>query len=250
MTQKKFKEWKIFLLLLLIVLCFNKIFTEEYQNTEEEIERFKHRPPIHTHYPVPKYLPDGTMDHSAPVTWVPRPPQEPSGIEIVPIQRYQPDGVRISMAYIRYPNGYMLYRTMYEYTTLLDSLTGFWCYAINDEDGRLINSGYPLHLHDPNDLGIKINIKPSIEEIEEYREEKILEDEQTRWFDAPYKKMPSSDNVKSLVIFVKPSDKPCAEFNNNGYLDNYQNGHSVKDYYIAQSPTLCHSERSEESIMV
>ena len=52
MTPKKFKEWKICLLLLLIVLCFNKIFTEEYQNTEEEIERFRNRPPLRTHYPL------------------------------------------------------------------------------------------------------------------------------------------------------------------------------------------------------
>ena len=140
MTQKKFKEWKIFLLLLLIVLCFNKIFTEEYQNTEEEIERFKHRPPIHTHYPVLKRLPDGRMDHSAPVTWVPRPPQEPVDTIIVPTARYQPDGVRIIMAYTEYPNGYRYYRNIDGYTTLLDSLTGFWCYAIKDENDRLINS--------------------------------------------------------------------------------------------------------------
>ena len=114
------------------------------------------------------------------------------------------------------------------------------------------STGFPLHLHEGKNLNLKTGIGPSpdrvqeiIEKIRKEQDQGSLRDTAPQWVS-----MPTTGSIKSLVIFVKPFDRPNAVFNNNGYLDNYQNGHSVKDYFYAQSPTLCHSERSEESITV
>jgi len=52
------------------------------------------------------------------------------------------------------------------YTAIYDKETGFTCWARQGIDGNLESTGYPVHLYDPEQLGLEKNIRQSKEQAE------------------------------------------------------------------------------------
>jgi len=75
---------------------------------------------------------------------------------------FQPDGTRLIISDVTYPDGYnVLY--VDGYTIILDSLSGYWCYARQNKDGWLESTGLPIHLNTPREAGVKKNEQQSAE---------------------------------------------------------------------------------------
>ena len=82
----------------------------------------------------------------------------------------QPDGTLITFEIvIGGENNPDWYYRKDGYTIFQDeSRTYFW--AIRSEDGGIKSSGYPIHLYDPEELGLEKNLKYTKERAEELRD--------------------------------------------------------------------------------
>ena len=167
--------------------------------------------------------PDGTY------TEIPMPPVSTDPFVLFSeVNIIQPDGVKITLETLTFEDGYISYCDVLMYSAILDTLTGYWCYAIRGEDGYLKSTGLPMHLYRGRDLDIRPGARPSDERrkeiIEKMKKEK--EDRQTRnhlLFKAPWIKMGSTGTKKSLVIYAIPSDKTLTNFNDTGYFNTNDN---------------------------
>jgi hypothetical protein len=81
-----------------------------------------------------------------------------------PSSKTQPDGTVIKAFYTGWQNsfthdgfhmGYVRLHDENDFTIILDEETGFYCWAKQGADGALESTGYPVHLHDPRDLGLE-----------------------------------------------------------------------------------------------
>ena len=72
---------------------------------------------------------------------------------------FQPDGVEFEIEWVSGGENNLddLYRI--DGFTIIKDETGFWCWAKQGEDGSLESTGYPVHLYDPVELGLKKNIR-------------------------------------------------------------------------------------------
>ncbi|MCL2065473.1 MAG: hypothetical protein FWG98_14030 [Candidatus Cloacimonetes bacterium] len=70
------------------------------------------------------------------------------------IQYEQPDGTILNV-FISGDEVFMLIHDEEMYTIIRDSRTRFYCWARQGEDGELESTGFPIHLHDPKDLGLE-----------------------------------------------------------------------------------------------
>jgi len=113
--------------------------------------------------------------------WVPNPDFNPN--EHPPSQRtwfpeqihrivefIQPDGIVIEFE--EYTGGennpYIMFR-MNEFTIVWDRESGYWCFARQSHDGNLESTGYPVHLYNPEELGLEKNIRMSEERAKDRR---------------------------------------------------------------------------------
>jgi hypothetical protein len=83
-----------------------------------------------------------------------------------PVEVKQPDGTELTI-YETGDHRYRRYHDENDYTVIKDRKTKFICYAIRGEDGNLKSSGYPIHLHSPQSLGLEPGLRPSPERIRE-----------------------------------------------------------------------------------
>jgi hypothetical protein len=88
----------------------------------------------------------------------------------------QPDRTIINVRRLEVQSLYVWYIAQDFYTVILDTKTGFWCWAIQSDNGHDIeSSGYPIHLYDPEDLEIDRRIFFSQEKIDSMLDELIRE---------------------------------------------------------------------------
>ena len=190
MTQNGIKILKTMLLAVMIIFCICKTHAIEKSNI---------RPTMLQGW---KTNSDGTKE------WVVTPVYSHHGF----LRITQPDGTDIELLTTTYPSGYVHYSFVPHdrpsYTAILDTLTGYWCYAKLGDDGWLETTGFPIHKHDGRDLRLDRFIIPTQEKIDNFNLKEIIDEPQTRDFTAPWIKMGSTGFTTSLVIYVKPSDIP------------------------------------------
>jgi hypothetical protein len=85
------------------------------------------------------------------------------------------------------------------FTIIQDPFTGFWCWAVS-KDGDLISTGYPIHLHTPEFLGL--NSRENIS-VERYHEKRVPFDEE---FNSRSVRGPTTGVLNNLVVFIRFSD--------------------------------------------
>ena len=61
-----------------------------------------------------------------------------------------------------------LYR-LNDFTVVYDYKTKYYCWALQNKDGWLESTGYPVHLHNPEQLGLEKNIRMTNERAEEVK---------------------------------------------------------------------------------
>ncbi|MCL1827125.1 MAG: hypothetical protein FWG20_03690 [Candidatus Cloacimonetes bacterium] len=69
-------------------------------------------------------------------------------------EKYQPDGT-VFIAKVSGDEFSWRYYDENNYTMIQDPQTNIWCWAVENEKGGLNSSKYPVHLHDPQSLGLK-----------------------------------------------------------------------------------------------
>ena len=82
----------------------------------------------------------------------------------------QPDGTIITFELVlggEYNPGIMYRKNGY---TIIDDDSKTWCWVTRAENGRLVSTGFPVHLYDPEELGLEKNLKPTKERAEELRD--------------------------------------------------------------------------------
>ena len=170
MTLTKIKIWRT-ILFVIIVFCINNVYGETARR-------------------------EG-------VPWYPQ-------LEMRMINAVQTDGTKVNIMAHTYPNGYIRYGISSGHTVIFDEKSENWCYAQQSEDGWIESTGYPIHLHSGNEAGVKPSVRPSKERMEEFEQNQKNESEQTRRFNAPWRKMPSiapeNNRIESLVIYVLLND--------------------------------------------
>ena len=81
----------------------------------------------------------------------------------------QPDGIAIVLeGVLGGLNNYFMFRKN-GYTVIRDLESRHYCWVYQDENGQLESTGYPVHLYDPNELGLKKDIRMSEEEYQRIR---------------------------------------------------------------------------------
>ena len=88
------------------------------------------------------------------------------------------------------------------FTMIQDAKTGYWCWA-QEQSGDLISTGYPVHLHSPQSIGITShqNISES-----RYKEKRRFFDESMSQRNTGVK-TPSLGVVNNLVVFIRFLDE-------------------------------------------
>jgi len=114
------------------------------------------------------------------------------------------------------------------YTMIRDDKTGYVCWAIS-QDGDLVSTGKPVHLHTPQSLGLKP--RENISE-ERYREKRRLRADPTI---NPPTRTPTTGTINELVIFIRFSDESefteQVSFYNAMFNDMGEGVNSLKQYY-------------------
>ena len=157
-------------------------------------------------------------------------------IDTEPVTVTQPDGKKIELTKRIYSSGYVQYGMQPGYTAIHDTLTGFWCYARLGEDGWLESTGYPLHLYEGREIGINRFVRPTKEKIDNYNKDEIINEPQSRAFEALHLKMPNmapiDAPVKPLVIYISLNDQCPLVFNDvNNHFNGDGDSFSVRRYY-------------------
>jgi len=90
---------------------------------------------------------------------------------IVEFEFLQPDGALVILEMVSGAKNHagILIR-QYDFTVKKDSLSGFYCWARQADDGSLMSTGLPVHLYDPEVLGLERNIRMSAEKNREEAE--------------------------------------------------------------------------------
>ena len=147
----------------------------------------------------------------------------------------QSDGTKVQIFTDTYQSGYINYAIPSGHNLVFDEKKRDWCYAIQGEDGWLESSGYSIHLHTGEELGIKPHIRPTKERLDELEQRSENSDNQTRRYDALYRKMKPTGNVETLVIYVLLSDHvlgPDTLFiDTNNYFNGLGSTQSAQRYY-------------------
>ena len=93
-----------------------------------------------------------------------------------PVQKTQPDGTEITL--YESPDGHHKIKLTDEnnYRVALSPKTWYYCWVMQDEDGGLYASQYPVHLHTPESLGLK----PGLTETPEYNRRRYEDQEAAR----------------------------------------------------------------------
>ena len=116
----------------------------------------------------------------------------------VPTELVQPDGTVVDA----FASGDEFHNWAHDedyFTIIQDPNTGYWCWAIA-EDGMLVSTGYPIHLHTPQSL----NLSPR-ENISEENYLAISRSANEHLRSAPTS--PSVGVVQNLVIFIRFADQ-------------------------------------------
>ena len=92
--------------------------------------------------------------------------------KILPNQiEFQPDGTKVIFETVfGGENNPSFFDRINGFTITFDYNTKFYCWARQSEDGWLQSTGYPVHLYDPEKLGLKKNIRITKERAEEQAE--------------------------------------------------------------------------------
>ena len=118
------------------------------------------------------------------------------------------------------------------FTIILDSITGYWSWAIA-ENGSLISTGFPIHLHSPQSRSLSPGENISNEKYLELRAD--FDEEMNDRSSIP----PHTGIINSITIFIRFSDQ--TEFPENyAFYDNKLNGqgsgvNSLHQYFYASS---------------
>ena len=167
-----------------------------------------------------------------------------------PVQFTQPDGTEITL--YESPEGHHKSKLTDEnnYRVALNGNTWYYCWVMQDEDGGLYASQYPVHLYTPESLGLQ----PGLTETPEYNLRRIeQEKEAEEWLkrnNEEYRRQinlneirgsirndadtPHEGVVNSLVFFIIP-DSTGSDFlrtwsEYDSVLNNL-NGNSLRIYY-------------------
>jgi len=83
----------------------------------------------------------------------------------------QPDGISIVIekVFLGKNNPLMVLRKD-GFTVIQDSETEYYCWARQSKEGLLESTGKPIHLYNPNDLGLEKNIRISDEAFKKWEE--------------------------------------------------------------------------------
>ena len=88
----------------------------------------------------------------------------------------QPDGMKVTIeTVIGGKNNPSIIQRINGFTVVRDTDTRYWCWARQAEDGALESTGYPVHLYDPEELGLEKNIRISNERAK--KEEEMIRKE-------------------------------------------------------------------------
>ena len=104
------------------------------------------------------------------------------------VEKRQPDGIIVVIEFVLGGSNNPLHLIQNDgFTILLDSKTRYYCWARQNNYGRLESTGYPVHLHDPNQLGLEKNIRMSDEATKIETESIRIEIENIRKVNPPKK---------------------------------------------------------------
>ncbi|MCL2065585.1 MAG: hypothetical protein FWG98_14595 [Candidatus Cloacimonetes bacterium] len=131
-------------------------------------------------------------------------------IDNLPVTLSQPDQRQIEA----FQSGDEFHRWIHNengFTIILDPISDYWCWAIENLDGFLESTGYPVHLYTPESRGISVGENISHERYLEMRQE---HDEK---FNSNTIKAPSIGEVNSITIFISFPD----DFGNDFFPAHY-----------------------------
>ncbi|MCL2065550.1 MAG: hypothetical protein FWG98_14420 [Candidatus Cloacimonetes bacterium] len=112
-------------------------------------------------------------------------------IDNLPVNLSQPDQRQIDA----FQSGDEFHRWIHDengFTIILDPISDYWCWAIENHDGFLESTGYPVHLFTPESRGISVGENISHERYLDLRQE---HDEK---FNSNTIKAPSTDEINSI----------------------------------------------------
>ena len=143
----------------------------------------------------------------------------------IPNSLEQPDGTIVDVLY----SGDNIHQFPHDengFTIIQDPITGYWCWAIASE-GLLESTGYPIHLHSPESLGIN--------PYENISEERYLHLKKELENSSPSRnniRSPSVGTINSITVFIRFATD--TEFNRQvSFFDSMLNyaGENVSSMY-------------------
>jgi len=155
----------------------------------------------------------------------------PAWLDNIPNQLKQPDGTTIDVFYSGDEHHNWIHDKDH-YTMIRDEKTGYVCWA-TAKDGDLVSTGYPVHLHTSQSLGLtpRENISEDIYLQKRRSIDDLRENSPTR--------SPTLGTINELVVFIRFSDD--SEFTqlvshyNAMFNDTGTDVNSLKQYYFDAS---------------
>ena len=140
----------------------------------------------------------------------------------------QPDGTIINV-FLTGDENFSFLHDEERFTIIRDSRTRFYCWARQGEDGELESTGFPIHLHDPKELGLEPGetISPERRRL------------RTRYFPhneniqgrSDSRNTPSTGDINQVVIFEQLTiNSHLYPISGTANIISYQSP-SVRDYF-------------------
>jgi M6 family metalloprotease-like protein len=120
-------------------------------------------------------------------------------LDDIPRMVSQPDGTLIDL----FVSGDEFHSWAHDaagFTIVKDPSTGFYCWAMS-QDGDLVSTGYPIHIHTPQSLNLRPRENISRERYMEYR---AMWDSHSRGFDT---RTPTTGVINNIVVFIRFADQ-------------------------------------------
>jgi M6 family metalloprotease-like protein len=158
-------------------------------------------------------------------------------IDNMPSQLTQPDGTVIDVLL----SGDEFHNWPHDengFTIIPDFDTGYYCWAIPAPllSGDVVSSGYPIHLHTPQSLGLQPRLNIS-EEL--YIERRAEHDHEFEMNNRSGMRAPTIGTVNNIVIFIRFADQSeftwTPEFMNNIFNGTAENTNSFHRYFYDAS---------------
>jgi M6 family metalloprotease-like protein len=153
-----------------------------------------------------------------------------------PSQLTQPDGTKLDI----FLSGDEFHNWVSDdsgFTIIQDPQTGYWCWAMHSPSSPdvIMSSGYPVHLHSPENLGLQPYINISVQRYQEIRAPRDAE------FNSRSHRAPTTGLINNITIFIRFADQEefthTTAYYDGIFNDQAPNANSLYRYFYDASYT-------------